>query len=251
MSTLRSRPLDRTAHRPWPLPHGPWIMAQSWHDLLFAHWPVDSALLRPHIPTALQIDTVDAQGWIAVVPFRMSGVRLRATPALPWFSAFPELNVRTYVVADGKPGVWFFSLDAQNPVAVAAARAWFHLPYFHARMKCEDHDGSIQYSSERTHPGAPPAALQVNYRPVAEIFEASPRTLEHFLTERYCLYAADCRGRIFRGEIHHQPWQLQIAEATFHQNNMTGAANIALASQKPLLHFARRQDVIAWNPQNV
>jgi hypothetical protein len=118
-------------------------------------------------------------------------------------------------------------------------------------MKCVDHHGAIHYSSERTHPGAPPAALQVNYRPVAEIFEASPGTLEHFLTERYCLYAADSRGRISRGEIHHHPWQLQIAEATFHQNNMTEAANIAVPSQKPLLHFARRQDVIAWNPGNL
>ena len=250
-SILMSRPLDRTAHRPWPLPSGPWIMAQSWHDLLFAHWPIDPGLLRPHIPAALQIDTFDGQAWIAVVPFRMSGVRLRATPALPWLSAFPELNVRTYVVADRKPGVWFFSLDAQNPVAVAAARAWFHLPYFRARMHCEDHEGWIHYSSERTHPGAPPAALQVNYRPVAEIFEANPGTLEHFLTERYCLYAADSNGRISRGEIHHQLWQLQIAEAQFQQNSMTEAAGIALPSQKPLLHFARRQDVVVWSPHRV
>jgi len=226
-------------------------MAQSWHDLVFAHWPIDPALLRPHIPTALQIDIFDAQAWIAVVPFRMSGVRLRATPALPWLSAFPELNVRTYVVADGKPGVWFFSLDAQNPVAVTAARAWFHVPYFRARMKCEDREGSFHYVSERTHRGGPPAALQVNYRPIAEIFEPNPGTLEHFLTERYCLYAADCHDRISRGEIHHQPWQLQIAEATFHQISMTEAANIALPSQNPLLHFARRQDVVVWSPHAV
>ena len=226
-------------------------MAQSWHDLLFAHWPIGPALLRPHIPAALQIDTFDGQAWIAVVPFRMSGVRLRATPALPWLSAFPELNVRTYVVADRKPGVWFFSLDAQNPVAVAAARAWFHLPYFRARMHCDDHEGWIHYSSERTHPGASPAALQVNYRPVAEIFEANPGKLEHFLIERYCLYAADSHGRISRGEIHHQPWQLQIAEAQFQKNSMTEAAGIALPSQNPLLHFARRQDVVVWSPHRV
>jgi uncharacterized protein YqjF (DUF2071 family) len=251
LSILMSRPLDRTAHRPWPLPSGPWIMAQSWHHLLFAHWPIDPALLRPQIPAALQIDTFNRQAWIAVVPFRMSGVRLRATPALPWLSAFPELNVRTYVVADEKPGVWFFSLDAQNPIAVAAARAWFHLPYFRARMKCEDRDGRIHYRSERTHPGAPPAALQVNYRPVAGRFEPKSGTLEHFLTERYCLYAADSHNRISRGEIHHQLWQLQIAEATFQQNSMTEAANIPLPSQRPLLHFARRQDMVAWNPQNL
>ena len=230
-------------------------MAQSWHDLLFAHWPIDPApmraLMRPYIPAALQIDTFDGQAWIAVVPFRMSGVRLRATPALPWLSAFPELNVRTYVVADRKPGVWFFSLDARNPAAVASARAWFHLPYFRARMKCEDRDGRIHYSSERTHHGASPGALRVSYRPAAEIFEAKPGTLEHFLTERYCLSSTNPRGRLYRGEIHHQPWQLQIAEANFQQNSMTEAAAIALPSQKPLLHFARRQDVVVWHPHRI
>ena len=244
-----SRPLDCTAHRPWPLPTRPWIMAQSWHDLLFAHWPIDPVLLRPHIPAALQIDTFDAQAWIAVVPFHMSGVRLRATPALPWLSAFPELNVRTYVVVDRKPGVWFFSLDAQNPVAVAAARAWFHLPYFHARMHCEDRKGWIHYASERTHRGAHPAILHAKYRPKGEAFESQQGTLEHFLTERYCLYAADSHGRLSRGEIHHQPWQLQIAEAQFKKNSMTEAAGITLPVAEPLLHFARRQDVVVWGPQ--
>src|ERR1700676_22957 len=190
--------LDRTAHRPWPLPRGPWIMAQSWHDLLFAHWRIDRALLRPHIPTALHIDAFAGQAWIAVVPFRMSGVRLRWTPPLPWLSAFPELNVRTYVSAEGKPGVWFFSLDAGNPMAVTIARAWFHLPYFRARMKCEERDGGIHYASVRTHPGAPPGIFEGNYRPAREIFEPCPGTLEHFLTERYCLYSAGSHGRIYR-----------------------------------------------------
>jgi uncharacterized protein YqjF (DUF2071 family) len=224
-------------------------MAQSWHDLLFAHWPIDAALLRAHIPAALQIDTFERQAWIAVVPFRMSGVRIRLTPALPLLSAFPELNVRTYVVADKKPGVWFFSLDAQNSVAVAAARAWFHLPYFRARMYCEDREGWIHYASDRTHRGAGPAVLHAKYRPTGKAFESEHGTLEHFLTERYCLYAADSHGRVSRGEIHHQPWQLQIAEAQFQQNSMTEAGGIVLPLQNPLLHFARRQDVVVWSPQ--
>jgi len=226
-------------------------MAQSWHDLLFAHWPIDAALLRPHIPVALTIDTFEGHAWIAVVPFRMSGVRLRGTPALPWLSAFPELNVRTYVVAGRKPGVWFFSLDAQNPVAVTLARAWFHLPYFRARMHCEDSDGGIQYASERTHGRASPAVLKAKYGPVGEVFEPRNGTLEHFLAERYCLYAAAPQGRILRGEIHHPPWQLQTAEAGFRQNSMTEAAGIDLPSQEPLLHFVRRQDVVAWNPYEI
>jgi uncharacterized protein YqjF (DUF2071 family) len=224
-------------------------MAQSWHDLLFAHWRVDAALLRSKIPAALHIDTFEGQAWIAVVPFRMSGVRFRGTPALPRLSAFPELNVRTYVVANGKPGVWFFSLDARNPMAVAIARVWFHLPYFRARMKCNESRGTIHYRSERTHRGAAPGALDVNYRATSEVFESQSGTLEHFLTERYCLYASDRDGRIYRGEIHHPPWQLQVAEAEFRIDSMTEAARISLPLHQPLLHFARRQDVVVWNPR--
>jgi uncharacterized protein YqjF (DUF2071 family) len=226
-------------------------MAQSWHDLLFAHWPIDAALLRPHIPTALQVDVFEEQAWIAVVPFRMSGVRLRCTPSLPWLSAFPEMNVRTYVSAGGKPGVWFFSLDARNPVAVAIARAWFHLPYFRAQMDGQERDSWIHYRSERRHPGAASGIFEGKYRPVGEIFEPKPGTLEHFLTERYCLYAADSRGQVYRGEIHHPPWRLQAAEAELAKNSMVEAAGLALPSDKPLLHFARRQDMVAWAPQRV
>ena len=205
-------------------------------------------MLRPKIPDALEIDAFDGTAWIGVVPFRMSGVRLRSTPNVPGLSAFPELNVRTYVKAGGKPGVWFFSLDAANVLAVKVARAWFHLPYFRARMTCEDSVGSIYYSSERIHRGAPAATLRGNYRAVGEVFEPFAGTLEHFLTERYCLYAARGSGRILRGEIHHPPWQLQRADAEFPVNTMTEAQGIALPSGKPLLHFSRRQDVVVWQP---
>jgi uncharacterized protein YqjF (DUF2071 family) len=242
---------QHTAHRPWPLPRRPWIMAQSWHDLLFAHWPVEKVMLRPHVPANLDIDTFQGQAWLGVVPFRMSGVRLRWTPALAGLSAFPELNVRTYVTARGKPGVWFFSLDAANAIAVAAARWWFHLPYFNARMKCQEKDGWIHYHSERTHRGVPAGALEGRYRPAGKAFQPQPGKLEHFLTERYCLYAAAPGGRLYRGEIHHPPWRLQSAEAEFARNSMAEAAGLTLPTQKPLLHFARLQEMVAWAPQRV
>jgi uncharacterized protein YqjF (DUF2071 family) len=243
--------LDRTAHRPWPLPTGRWIMAQSWHDLLFAHWAIDASVLRPHIPATLDIDTFKGQAWLGIVPFRMTGVRLRWTPALPWLSAFPELNVRTYVTAQDKPGVWFFSLDAANAVAVAAARLSFHLPYFRARMKCSEVDGWIQYQSERSHPGAPGAVFEARYQAGGQFFEARSGTLEHFLTERYCLYSAASEGRIYRGEIHHPPWLLQPAEAQFSRNSMAEATGLALPAELPLLHFAKRQDMVAWAPHRI
>jgi uncharacterized protein len=240
--------LERVAHRPWPLPTGRWIMAQSWHDLLFAHWPVPIQLLRPNIPEQLAIDTFEGQAWLGIVPFRMSGVRLRATPAVPWLSDFPELNVRTYVVCGGKPAVWFFSLDAANAMAVAIARAWFHLPYFRARMSCTERGGWIEYGCERTHRGATHAAFAGRYRPMGKNSFAQRGSLEHFLTERYCLYAADSRGRVKRSEIHHGPWSLQLAEAEVTKNTMAQAAGIPLPPVQPLLHFAKRQDVVVWQP---
>lgn len=243
--------LEQIKHRPWPRPDGHWVMAQSWHDLLFAHWPVDAASLRRQIPSRLEIDIYDGRAWLGVVPFRMSGVRLRATPALPWLSAFPELNVRTYVVAEGKPGVWFFSLDAANRIAVAIARTWFHLPYFRARMSCEEKSGWIEYRSERTHRGAPYGAFHGRYRPAGEVFGAKPGSLEHFLTERYCLYAVDGAGRLIRSEIHHAPWPLQNAEAEMVSNTMPEASGIEIPPAKPLLHFAKRQDVVVWQPRGL
>ena len=243
--------LQQLEHRPWPLPREPWIMAQSWHDLLFAHWPMEAAALRPHVPRSLEIDTFNGQAWLGIVPFRMSGVRLRWTPALPGLSAFPELNVRTYVSAQKKPGVWFFSLDAANAIAVAAARFSFHLPYFTARMKCEENHGWIHYRSERIHRGAPAGVLEGRYRPVGNFFEAQPASLEHFLIERYCLYSAASRERIYRGEIHHPAWRLQSAEAEFAHNSIAEAAGLTLPKHAPLLHFARRQDMVAWAPQRI
>ena len=241
---------DYTAHRPWPLPSTPWIMAQSWHNLLFAHWEIDAAKLRPYIPSNLTIDTYEGKAWLGIVPFRMSGVRWRWTPAMPGLSAFPELNVRTYVTLERKPGVWFFSLDAANAVAVAAARLSFHLPYFRARMKCAEIDEWTHYKSERAHRGAPSASLEARYRPAGECFQAQPGSLAHFLTERYCLYTA-AGERIYRGEIHHPAWQLQPAEAQFTRNSMAEAAGVTLPTGMPLLHFARRQDMVAWAPHRV
>jgi hypothetical protein len=217
-------------------------MAQTWHDLLFAHWPIAPAALRGHIPAGLQLDTFEGQAWVGVVPFRMSHIHFQGLPPVWGLSAFPELNVRTYVVHEDKPGVWFYSLDAGNAVAVAAARWWFHLPYFRARMSW---DGAA-YTSRRTHRNAPPAELRARYHPTGDLLRAAPGTLEHWLTERYCLYAADRHGRLYRGDIHHLPWPLQPAEAEFHINTMTAPHDITLPDTAPLLHFARRLEVVVW-----
>lgn len=238
--------LIQTAHRPWPLPRGPWVMSQSWLDLLFAHWAVDGEQLQALLPEGLTLDTFEGKAWLGVVPFRMQNVSPRGIPALPWLSAFPELNLRTYVKAGGKAGVWFFSLDAGNPVAVRVARKGFHLPYFDARMSLARTGDWIRYSSHRTHKGAHPADLKALYRPTGRVYTSRPGSLEHWLTERYCLYAADPKGRLFRGEIQHLPWPLQRAEADFALNTMTLPIGLPLGKDAPLLHFARRIDVLVW-----
>jgi uncharacterized protein len=244
--------LKYTAHRPWALPRGPWIMQQVWHDLLFAHWPVPLAALRSLIPPQLEIDAFAGHVWLGVVPFRMSGVKMRGALGSRAFSPFPELNVRTYVTRDGKPGVWFFSLDAANALAVWGARRAFHLPYFQAAMRCEENAGGIHYESTRQHRGTPPASLRAQYRGVGEPFTAQHGTLEYFLTERYCLYTVNRKGSIICCDIHHPAWSLQLGEASFQENTMASAAGISLADQQPpLLHFARRQDVVVWAPRRV
>src|SRR5690242_7753116 len=163
-----------TNHRLYPPPQSSFVMHQTWHDLLFAHWPVPVDTLRPLILPALTLDTYDGRAWVGVVPFRMRGVRPRFVPPIPWLSAFPDLNVRTYVVQGGQPGVWFYSLDAGNPLAVAAARAVFHLPYYHARMSCCVDGNSVEYASQRTHHGAAAATFVARYCPTGEGYRVSP-----------------------------------------------------------------------------
>jgi uncharacterized protein len=222
--------LDRTEHRPYPLPDGSWVLRMRWRDLLFMHWRVPEEVLRPLIPQALRLDSCDGSAWLGVVPFRMESVRPRFLPAVPWLSSFPELNLRTYVTHENKPGLWFFSLDAHNPVAVRLARATFGLPYFDAKMSCRVSRDAVHYRSVRTHKGALPARFVATYRPVGEQFGSCTGTLESFLTERYCLYSAGVNGErhVRRGDIHHELWPLQRAEAEVEELEMTSQIGVTL-----------------------
>jgi hypothetical protein len=236
--------LADTEHRPWPVPRGSWLMAQSWEELLFAHWRVEVEALRPLVPDGLVVDEHDGSAWLGITPFLISGLRLRGTLPLPRVSSFPELNVRTYVTAEAKPGIWFFSLDTSSVLAVEAARRLYRLPYHHARLSLERRGERIELRSSRRD-GARPHVFEASYGAAADDpFEPQPGSLEHFLTERYCLYAHD-QGRLFRAEIHHLPWQVREARAEIGLNTMP-PDDIVLAEEPPLCHLAERQDVLIW-----
>ena len=229
--------MNDTTHRPWPAPEEPWANAQSWVDLAFLHWRVDADRLRGLVGQSVEVETFDGAAWIGVVPFLLSGLRRRGLTQVPLVSTFPELNVRTYVTRDGKPGVWFFSLDAGSALIVEAARRFYKLPYHRARMSCRRVGDRVQYDSARAG-----AEFRGSYRGSGDLFHAEPGTLEYFLTERYCLYT-ESRDRTFRAEIHHLPWDLQAGEATVDVNTM---APIPLGDETPHVLFSPRQDAVVW-----
>lgn len=233
-------------HRPRPVPRRRWVWRQSWCDLLFAHWPIPASVLQPLVPEPLEVQEFDGTSWVGVVPFRMTGVMRRPLPALPYFSAFEELNLRLYVEAQGRPGVWFLSLDAANAVAVWAARRFFHLPYEHAKMSLTVRpEGGVEYQSSRlSEPRG--TAFEAIYGPVGEPYCSEPGSLEHWLTERYCLYAQAPSGHLYRGEVHHRAWPLQQAEASIARNDLLQPHGLEVSGPPALLHFSRRIDVVVW-----
>ncbi len=216
-----------------------------WNDLAFLHWPVPASLLAPLIPRGLTVDECDGRAWVAVVPFWMSGVTMRGVPPLPGLSTFPELNVRTYVRHGDRPGVWFFSLDAASRLTVFGGRLLFSLPYFYASMRVEQREGRIHFSSKR----AGGARFVATYGPAGPVQNAEPGSLEHFLTERYRLYAAE-RDAVSFADIHHVPWPLQEGEVDFECNDMLAAHRLGVEGA-PIVHFAKRLDVAIWPLQQI
>lgn len=242
----RDDPIDRIA--PTRRPPGMHIMKQRWEELLFLHWEVDVEMLRALIPSELELDTFEGRAYVGLVPFTMSGVRPRFVPPFPPLSDFHETNVRTYVHYKGRdPGVWFFSLDAAQSIAVRVARAWFKLPYHYATMHLErDVKNVVSYRSERHWPEPVPATVRARYKVTGPIEPAKPGTLEHFLAERYVLYAKD-GSDLFLGRVNHVPYPLQKAELLELDESLLRAAKIRRPEgPPPLVHYASGVDVDIW-----
>lgn len=219
-------------------------MVQVWRDLLFTHWNISPAAIRPLVPKQLELDLFDGQAWISITPFHMS-LRLRALPPLPGMFDFPEINCRTYVKAGGKAGIFFFSLDTANRTAVWGARKLYHLPYFHSRMRVDRESDAIAYSSVRGN-----AVWRGTYAPASDAKRAESGSLDHFLAERYCLYTVR-NGGTYRGEIHHVPWLLQAAFVEIRENSIAQAAGIELSAAPAAVAFSRELKVLIWSLERI
>ena len=227
---------DDVSHRPWPLPDGSWAQAQTWEDVLFAHWPVDLEELARLLPADLPVDTHEGRAWLGIVPVRVTGLRLRGLPPVPGLSSALQLAVRTYVSLDDRPGIWLFSLDSTGPLLVEAAKRAHRLPAYRAKIAMNSAGGAVRFGAVRDG-----LEFTAGYEAHGPEVAAAPGTLEHFLVERYALYTSD-GGRLYRADIHHRPWQLRAAEATVQAATI---APVALDGS-PRLVAAARQDLLVW-----
>ena len=238
-------------------PDQPTLLHQNWHHLLFLHWEVPPGELQALLPSRLTVDTYEGKAYVGLVPFTLSGVRAVLTPPLPWISSFHEVNVRTYVHLNGRdPGVWFFSLDASSSLAVAAARAAYKLPYFDAEIAFSataEALPEIRFQSRRTDErGALPANTRLRYRPVeGPVAPAAPGTLDHFLCERYILYAEDEFRNLHRARVHHQPYPLQKDEVPELDDTLVWAAGIKKPENVAARHYAREVNVRVYPLEKV
>jgi uncharacterized protein len=233
--------IDRVS--PTRRPDATAVMRQRWARLLFLHWPMPPDVVAALIPRGLDLDVHEGQAWIGLVPFVVTGARPVLLPPVPGVSTFDEVNVRTYVhVSGADPGVWFFSLDASSRVAVAAARTLFKLAYRYAEMSAEVDGARVRFRSERVSPGPLPARCAVEYAPRGEVAHAVPGTLEHFLVERYILYAADGE-RLYQGRVHHAPYPVRGATVSGLSQDIVQAAGLPAPRGEPLAHYASEVDV--------
>ncbi len=237
--------LDRAAwdasHRPWPLPKLPWGMKQSWNNALFIHYPIRLQVLRKLVPEVLPLDSYDGWGWIGLVPFHMEGVGFRGIPIT---TNFPELNLRTYITINGKPGVYFFSLDATHLPMVILTRKLCHLPYSHAEIDMQQNEDHIIFESVRKKHTE--IALNCTYRATSEPFLGTKGSFDEWLTERYCFYTTNPKGNVLRCDILHRPWPLQRAEAEIRTNTILSGQGIIVEQVPPVLHYSQGVDVRVW-----
>jgi uncharacterized protein YqjF (DUF2071 family) len=217
------------------------VLSMRWADVLFAHWAVEPDTVSQRLPSSLSVDTFDGEAYLGVVGFEMQDIRPRGVPV---GLTFPELNLRTYVERDGKPGIYFFNLDADDPLGVFVAQRLFRLPYYRARMSVTRSDDGVRLRSRRA--GADrPAVFDATYSAGGPLHTPEAGTLEHFLTERYRFYTTDEGGRLYFGDIQHRPWEVAEAAATIGENYLFAVNGFEAPTGEPRLHYSPGVDVRA------
>jgi uncharacterized protein YqjF (DUF2071 family) len=229
--------VDEVAERPWPLPQGPWLEAQTRRDALLAFWRVEPDELARLLPPEVAVDAHDASAWAGIGACRVAGLRLRGLPPLLGLSSFPQVEAAACVTAGDRPGLWLFSLEVPKGLLVEAAKRVHRLPAYRARVTASPRG----YDAVRDG-----RAFHARYAPRGAPRTAEPGSLEHFLTERFALYTAD-GGRLYRAELHHRPWLLQDAEVTVE------AATLAPLTLEgaPTALYAEQQDMLVWPLEEV
>lgn len=241
--------LEIKEHRPFPMPKSPWVMQQSWKDLLFLHYKVPYHILRPLVPQELELDTYNDEVWISITPFKMRNVKFRMLPSIPTATNFLELNLRTYVKFKGRGGIYFFSLDASSILSVIGARTGAFLPYFTASMSVNEEMGEFHFKSRRNKDNG--IMLDVKYKPTSPPFKSPVGSLEEWLVERYCLFQETIKGKFLEIDIHHLKWSLQHAEAHILTNTLTKPLNLAIPDKPSMIHFSKYLKVLVWPPKIV
>jgi uncharacterized protein YqjF (DUF2071 family) len=210
------------------------LLSMRWRDALFAHWDVEPSVVDAHLPPSVDVATHDGRAWLGIVPFEMTDIRPRCAPV---GLSFGEINLRTYVEHDGRKGVYFFNLDADDPVGVPLARWLFHLPYYRATVDVTRREDAVRFTSHRTHRGAPPAHFDATYRPTGEVFEPESGSLAAFLVENYSFFTGT-DGALYRGDIRHDPWPLQEGEVTIHSSTLFEANGFERPEESPLVYYS-------------
>lgn len=238
MMKLYKNILISTQHREYPPPNEFWIMTQQWNHLLFMHQPFPEDMIKALLPEGLELDTYEGRAWISIIPFKVTGMRMRYMPPPPFISSYLELNVRTYVKRQGIPGVYFFSLDAEKILTVLGARI-VTLPYFHAQINMKREKDTFYFESIRK--GNSEAIFKGSYHPISE----PKHSLSYWLLERYALWTYKYDS-LFRADIHHTQWKVQDAEAVIKNENMFPSLPDTNKMEKPIFHYAFSKRTLFW-----
>ncbi|NMD69298.1 DUF2071 domain-containing protein [Bacillus sp. DNRA2] len=239
--------MNDMSHRPWPIPSKNWIMRQTWSHLIFAHYPIPAELLRPYIPSSLIIDTYNGTAWLSIVAFQMEGIYFRGLRGLSVTPKFPEINVRTYVQFNGKPGVYFLSLDVGDWASLIIASRWYHLPYQPAQVSFIKEKQSFKVRSSRRGTLKHPIEFYGAFEPLSDVYFPEKETLDHWATERYCLFSTDKRANLYCGEIHHIAWPIQKVKTEITKNSLFTPFQLQPSESEPIVHYAKGLDTLFWN----